>query len=167
MRKRLFVHDLNEDLVTSLSPLPKGVRVFAADPAVHHCVGCFGCWLKTPGSCVMKDRAQKLPALLADSDQMVIVSRLVYGGFSPEIKAALDRSIGYIMPFFRFVNGEMHHIMRYDNPFQLTVHFYGNSSPAQTAIARRLVPANAVNLGAGSHHVFFHNSAETAWGAIE
>lgn len=166
MRKQLLLHDLSEALVTSLSPVPQGARVFAADPAVHHCVGCFGCWIKTPGCCVIKDRAQILPALLAESDQLIIVSRLVYGGFSPKIKAAMDRSIGYIMPFFRFVNNEMHHTMRYDNPFQLTVHFYGDSTKEQQSIARQLIPANAVNLGAGSHHVFFHDTAKTAWEAI-
>lgn len=155
---KFIIHDLEEEEAKQLL-LPKDAHIFAAKPPVKHCIGCFGCWLKSPGTCVIPDRCGRAPQILAKSEEMIIISRIVYGGYSPDIKAVLDRSIGYTMPYFRIVNGEMHHTMRYENPFKLTVHFYGESIGEKEAeIARRLVPANAINLGAESHNVFFHSS---------
>lgn len=164
--KTLIIHDLEEhEAVTLIGDLE--ALVFAAKPPVKHCIGCFGCWLKTPGACIIRDRCQRTPAMLAASDKMIIISKMVYGGYSPETKAVLDRSIGYIMPFFRIVNGEMHHTMRYQNPFALQVHFYGdNITAAEQELARKLVSANAINLGSGSNQVFFHNSIADMEGGI-
>lgn len=159
---RFLIHDLTEqEADIHLGTLPSNMLSFAAKPKVKPCVGCFSCWIKTPGICIIKDRSQETPALLAKSNEMIIISRNLYGGYSPEIKAVLDRHIGYIMPYFRIINDEMHHTMRYENPFNLRVHFYGlNIGEEEKSIAKMLVAANAVNLGAGSHKVEFHNSLE-------
>lgn len=161
-KKKMLIHDLEEGQFASILPqLPDGLQVLQASPAVHYCVGCFGCWIQTPAECVIRDRCRATPEMLAASKEMILISRNLYGGFSPDMKAVLDRSIGYVMPYFRIVGGEMHHTMRYDNPFALTVHFYGAEvSKAQQDIARKLVAANAVNLGAGSHSVAFHKRFE-------
>jgi multimeric flavodoxin WrbA len=78
------------------------------------CLGCFGCWLKTPGLCVIKD--DDGPAFLRDfarSDAMVILTKIPYGSYAPAIKRALDRGIGFLLPYFKIHNGEMHHAQRY------------------------------------------------------
>ena len=79
------------------------------------CIGCFGCWIKTPGSCVLPDSYQEMGKLLSRTSELILISRCCYGGYSPYVKNVLDRSIGYIQPFFRIVHGEMHHVMRHDN----------------------------------------------------
>ncbi len=159
MKYRFLIHDLDEDQAQEvLGRLPEDVIVFAAKPRIKHCVGCFGCWVKTPGKCVIHDRCEDTPAMLAASREMIFISRNVYGGFSPEVKAVLDRSIGYNMPFFRILEGEMHHTMRYKDTFQVTAHFYGDISPKEQAIARELVQANGVNYGAESCSVYFYGS---------
>ena len=56
-----------------------------------------------------------------------------YGGYSQSIKAVLDRSIGYLLPYFRLVGGAMHHQMRCDNPFALDVHFYGGPTKGRSS----------------------------------
>ena len=35
---------------------------------------------------------------LGKSDPLIIISRLCYGGYSPGVKAVLDRAIGGILP---------------------------------------------------------------------
>lgn len=162
--KRIFLlHDLESDSEELKQQLPENALVFAAKPSIRHCLGCFGCWLKTPGTCVLKDRAQITPALLASCSELLIVSRLVYGGFSPEIKRVLDRSIGYLLPFFQIKNNEMHHFTRYENALAITAHFYcdGPASAAEQAVARKLLQANMVNLGAVSARAIFHNAIPT------
>lgn len=160
MSKRLLIHDMQETQIDELKKyLSEDVTVFAASPAVKHCIGCFNCWVKTPGKCIIADRCDRIPMLLAESSEMIIVSRLRYGGYSPDIKAVLDRSIGYIMPYFRIIDNEMHHTMRYQNPFLFTVYFYGESiSEREKQIAKQLVEANRINLGAGSCRVIFEST---------
>ncbi len=161
MKNTLILHDLNaEEWEEVASVLPENGVEFSAYPEVKHCIGCFGCWVKTPGRCVIKDRASKFPGLVSQSRELVIISRNVYGGFSPAVKKVLDRSIGYLMPYFRIVNGEMHHTMRYDNPFSLTVYFYGDSTEKEKELARQLIRGNAVNLGAVNEKVNFVKSLQ-------
>ena len=159
MGKRFIIHDLEEEQVKEIfGNISDNTLIFAAKPTVKYCIGCFGCWTKSPGLCIINDRSQQTPAMLAASDEMIVISRNVYGGYSPDVKAVLDRNIGYLMPFFRIIKGEMHHTMRYDNPFIMRVHFYGIVDEATKGIAQDLVKANALNMGAGSNQVYFHKS---------
>lgn len=165
VKRRLLIHDLDE---AAMGAAPQGTlndwAVFPARPMVTPCVGCFGCWVKTPGECVIRDRASPLLALLASCDELFLVSRCVYGGLSPEVKAAMDRSIGYMLPFFRIVNDEMHHTMRYPVALRLRVFLYGNDLLAEErAAAEELVKANALNLGAEASSVRFFASPEAVW----
>lgn len=168
MKKRFLLHDLEEqDIATIIGTPADNLLILSAKPEVKHCVGCFGCWVKTPGKCVISDRSTVSPTWLAASHEMIILSRLVYGGFSPSVKAVLDRSIGYLLPYFRMLNNEMHHVMRYQNPFKLVVHFYGRQmTSSERELAPQLITANAINLGAGSSQVFFHESIQEMEGVI-
>lgn len=162
MSKRLFLYDVEEALQDRFLQLKDRDLLFSAAPKVQHCIGCFGCWIKTPGRCVIQDRCIVMPSYLAQCSEVIVVSPIVYGGYSPKIKAVLDRSIGYLLPYFRIVNHEMHHQMRYHNPFVFSVCFYGACGESEKNIARRLVKANAVNLGAGSCSIRFFPSAKEA-----
>lgn len=117
-----------------------------SDQKLIPCTGCFGCWIKTPGRCVIKDDYATMGEELAKCEELVIVSRCTYGGFSPYVKNVLDRSIGYVLPYFETVNGEMHHKRRYDNVIKISVYFYGEEiSPQEKKVAKSLVQANMTN----------------------
>ncbi len=139
---------------------------FNADPYVIPCVGCFGCWIKTPGKCVIADRAQITPECLAECDEFVIISPIYCGGYSYKVKAVIDRSIGYLMPYLRIVQGGMHHKMRYKNSFKLTVCFYGECDAEEEEIARAVTAGNAVNFGANNYETLFFETAEEAKEAV-
>lgn len=141
---KLLLHDLNR------SPAEAGPDRTVLGPGgvgCRPCLGCFGCWVKTPGACVIRDGVGDMGALLARCDRVDIVSRCRYGGFSPFVKNVLDRSIPYLHPDFVYKNGEMHHRRRYQNAVSLWVWFYGGGlAPAVRETAKALVEANAVNL---------------------
>ena len=81
------------------------------------CRGCFGCWVDTPGQCGMKDDANPLMRDMLHGDELVWTTRVVNGGWHPVAKAALDRTIAVLLPFFKTVQGETHHYLRYaENP---------------------------------------------------
>lgn len=64
------------------------------------CRGCFACWLKNTGYCVMDDSLKHAGALIRQRDSLIIISRLCYGGYGPGVKAVSDRAIGVSLPFF-------------------------------------------------------------------
>jgi multimeric flavodoxin WrbA len=134
---------------------------------IRPCAGCFGCWVKTPGLCVItSDCANDLSRTLMRSDAIVILSELTYGGFSPDIKAFLDRSIPNILPFFEILHGEMHHKMRYDRfPCWIAVG-YGDSTEDEREIFRELAERNALNLQPQKHFCLIVQNADVCPKAV-
>lgn len=83
------------------------------DKNIAECVGCFGCWVKTPGVCVIDDYGRELTETIINMDLVIYLTPVIYGGYSSELKKALDRIIPLLLPFFRKVYGEVHHKQRY------------------------------------------------------
>jgi len=157
----LVLHDLAPEQAGRLLPQEGGDLVLvAAEPGVKPCTGCYQCWLKTPGACVIPDRGQEFTRLLAKAIQFTVVSRCHYGGFSPGVKAMLDRHIGYMQPFFHAYEGEMHHVPRYEQRFKLDWHLYGDITGAERETALRYAAANARNMHATGRAVRFYASAD-------
>jgi multimeric flavodoxin WrbA len=137
------------------------------DKEIHHCVGCFGCWVKTPGRCVIRDGYENMGELLGRCTELVIVSECVYGSFSPFVKNVLDRSIPYISPYFVMRNKEMHHKQRYKNVINISVYFYGmNITGNEKTTAADIVAANAVNFYTTVKEIAFYNSADEIMGVL-
>ena len=87
----------------------------------------FCCWRKTPGECVIKDGYENMGALIHHADEVVVISKYTYGGFSSFVKNAFDRCIAYVLPQFEVIKGETHHKRRYDEDKAFTFIFYGFS----------------------------------------
>lgn len=159
----LVIHDLSETEWSKIKDRYEGWNVVSDDGTIKPCVGCFGCWVKTPGQCVMKDGYDKMGAYYANAEEVVVISRYTFGGFSGFIKNVIDRSIGYILPFFEFRKGEMHHKSRYkDKKVYFTVHFYGaDISKEDENLAKRYVEAVGLNLNAKKCSVDFYSLEES------
>lgn len=134
---------------------------------IKNCIGCFGCWHKTPGECVIHDGFERTGANLGHCDQLIFVSECVYGSLSPFCKMVLDRSISYVHPNFVMRRGEMHHKRRYDNVITVTAHFYGTDiTEAEKETAKKLMQANADNYDGFVGEIHFHDSMEEAAEAV-
>jgi len=134
---------------------------------LFHCISCFGCWIKTPGRCVIQDAYMTMGEELAKCKELVLISRCTYGGFSPFVKNILDRSISYVSPYFTIVNGEMHHKRRYDNIIKMSAYFYGDGiSEKEKETANQLVHANAVNFHAELNSIRFFKTVDEVKGDL-
>ena len=142
---KIVIHDLSADNL-NLMPIADGYLTVDANTKAASCIGCFGCWLKTPGVCVIKDEFQYLGAIIPQCKEVFIVSQNCYGGYSPNIKKVLDRSIAASLPFFTYRGGKTHHISRYKNRPECTVFLYGQISDFEKQIANELVKANGINM---------------------
>jgi multimeric flavodoxin WrbA len=144
------IHDFVDREHTALER--EGFEVERYDLAQENlafCQGCFDCWVKTPGICKVHDGANSISAAYATTDVVLLVSPIFFGGYGPELKKALDRSIGLMSPFFEKVKGETHHLKRYENyPALLAVGFLRKSDPEQAEIFRALAERHAVNFRA-------------------
>ena len=105
-----YLHSLSERLQAA------GHRVQELrlrDLDLRDCVGCFGCWVKRPGACVVDDASHLIDAAVINSDVTIWASPLLMGFPSAILKRALDKSIPLIHPYFDVVHGEAHHRARY------------------------------------------------------
>lgn len=123
----LVIHDLSEQEWQKVADKYNGWEVISDDGSIKPCVGCFGCWVKTPGECVIKDKYNRMGALIHHADEVVVITRYSYGCFSSFVKNVFDRSIGWVLPFFEKVNGEMHHKTRYPEEKPITFIFRAES----------------------------------------
>lgn len=145
---RLLIHDLPAEQFNLQFPDKiDDVHIVFDDETINKCIGCFGCWTKTPGVCIIKDKYQNMGELLSKSDELIIISQCFYGGFSPFVKNVMDRSISYVLPYFEKRKGEMHHKSRYQHHLVMKVWLYGeNITNEEKQTAEELIKANAINL---------------------
>ena len=108
---KLILHDLPENCAELV--LSKCDRALAADGRYAPCQGCFGCWTKHPATCFMKDKLQEACRILGQADEVTVVTKNLYGGYSAPVKNVLDRSIGTSTPFSTYRGRQMHHTLRY------------------------------------------------------
>lgn len=157
--KRLFIYDVPTELIEKHIDSSDAVLV-NANLINQYCIGCFGCWLKNPGTCVIKDDFQDMGKKLSEVNELVVISKATFGSYSSAVKNVLDRSISYVLPFFEIRNGEMHHGERYHNDLKITAVFYGNMTVAEKNTSKDLVKANAINLNATLGEVHFVEKME-------
>ena len=143
--------DSSINMLSELQNILAGLNHEVSTVILNHeelmpCTGCFGCWVKTPGQCVItSDCANSIASKQVDSDAFILLSEITFGGFSADIKAFLDRSIQNILPLFEIYKGEMHHPKRYElSPVWISIG-YGDVSDYEKQVFHRLADRNALN----------------------
>jgi multimeric flavodoxin WrbA len=145
---KVMVHDLSEQDFLQLEIIDNDYKVINANVAAVPCVGCYNCWLKTPGTCKINDFLKNSGSLMGNSEETVLISQNCYGGYSEQIKNVLDRSISASLPFFTYRSWKVRHTKRYKtNRNRLTVILYGDFLESETKTAELLVEANRNNMG--------------------
>ena len=122
---------------------------------IANCVGCFGCWTKTPGKCVIRDDAVGVYPRIAASDRVLYVSRVKYGSYDTVMKTMLERAIPVQQAFIRLLDGETHHVQRSVVPKRATIVAYGVQDEEEKSLFRRLVARNAKNMSFQSYDIHF------------
>ena len=70
------------------------------------CTGCFSCWTRTPGRCVIRDDAVKIYPLIARCDRLLLVTRICFGCYDLPMKRLLERSLPIQQPFCSCARGK-------------------------------------------------------------
>jgi multimeric flavodoxin WrbA len=122
------------------------------DEKMAWCTGCFGCWVKTPGVCVHTDAGRAVNARAERADLLVFLTPITFGGYSAELKKALDHGLGLHLPQLRKLGVDTHHPARYERVHDVlavgTVPA-GQADGPEARTFRRLVQRNILNLPPG------------------
>jgi multimeric flavodoxin WrbA len=126
------------------------------DMDIRPCDGCYRCWIKHPGLCSGTDQGRMIPGLYITSDLAVFLSPVTFGGYSYQLKKALDRMIPNVLPFFEKFKGEIRHRKRYDAyPKLIAIGVLQKPVQSVEMIFRALVDRNAINFYAPAHAAGF------------
>lgn len=165
----IVIHDLNDKLFSELfSDMPVNTFVIRDNGNIKNCVGCFGCWIKTPGRCVIRDGYDNIGEFFSKADQITVISKNTYGCYSPFIKNVLDRAISYFLPSFELIDNETHHKQRYKNAFEYSVCFYGEKiTDNEKKTAEKLVKSNALNFRCKKYSCLFFSDVKQLSGRLD
>ena len=90
-------------------------NVLLARKKIGHCIGCFTCWTKTPGECVLKDDMKELLKKYMASDIVIMASPLYVDHVTGIMKDFMDRSLPLVCPQFEMgCAGQTRHVSRYE-----------------------------------------------------
>jgi multimeric flavodoxin WrbA len=89
---------------------------------IKACIGCWSCWVKTPGRCICKDSLSEIYPDYVNADKVILLMDTAQGFINHSAKAFIDRTIPHYHPYIEIVDGECHHKARYERYPEL--HFY-------------------------------------------
>ena len=102
-----------------LDPFLEGLRDGGAevelldtrDLHINPCLGCFGCWIKTPGKCVQEDDMAGLLPRLRQADVWVLATPLYFDGASGPLKNLMDRMTALLRLAAEVRDGRSRHLV--------------------------------------------------------
>ncbi|MCI5149413.1 MAG: hypothetical protein D3916_08500 [Candidatus Electrothrix sp. MAN1_4] len=135
------------------------------DITLKQCIGCFHCWIATPGQCIHRtDAGSEIIQNILESQILLLFTPVVFGGYSSEIKKIIDRLLPLLLPFFRFNrrSKETHHPLRYITiPSFVAIGVQAHLNKEEAACFRLLIERNAINYNAPSYAVQVVNNLES------
>lgn len=127
--------------------VPKAETVVVREKRIGNCAGDFFCWVRSPGICNVNDDNRLIAARIVQSDLLVYLTPVTFGGYSSALKRMVDHQIQNILPFFTSVSGEIHHQKRYERyPNVLAIGWMDAPDPRAEAVFRHLVHRNSINM---------------------
>lgn len=82
---------------------------------LYDCIGCYNCWVKTPGICCFDDGQGSFIQEYLAADAVIFASPVIMGFVSAQLKRLSDRMIPLVHPFLIINNNRMAHIPRYSH----------------------------------------------------
>lgn len=83
---------------------------------IKYCTGCGYCSNNKPGICVLNDDMQEIFPEMANSEFLIFLCSISFGGYNSQLKKAVDRYSALGLPTYTVHKGELHHPGRYPNP---------------------------------------------------
>ncbi|WP_425445872.1 flavodoxin family protein [Dethiothermospora halolimnae] len=87
------------------------VNVFLSEKEIQHCKGCFACWFKNKGQCIIDDQMKEVLSITEGGDILVLATPLYFDNISGMLKVFMDRLVVLGDPHFEIdEQGETRHV---------------------------------------------------------
>ena len=86
-------------------------EIMLKDYKINHCIGCFTCWTKTPGRCILRDDMDHLLPHW-QTDLLIWATPLYYFSMPGMVKDVVDRQLPLVEPFLIGSQGTTGHPRR-------------------------------------------------------
>ena len=140
-------------------------KIVLRDKKIAACQGCFNCWFITPGECKIADYGREIAKKMVNSNLIIHLTPITFGGYSSELKKVLDRFIPKIKPYFTRRNGEIHHRYRYKNYASIiAVGVLDKPDEEKESIFKELIQRNSLNIGAPVHEAIIYTKDQSKTG---
>lgn len=100
--------------------------IMLRDFELHDCIGCYTCWLKTPGICCFKDGMEDILKEYLAADVVILASPIIMYYISALLKRVNDRLLPFGHPFLVLKENRMSHVPRYSH-YPKTTLLLGNN----------------------------------------
>ena len=140
---KVIVHDLQEKSWQEL-----GMRLQEKDVVISESGGCEG---------------TDIGGLMGSCSQLVLISRCVYGGFSPFVQGVLEKCRKHFGPLLEMRHGQTHYEVKSanKNTFGMVCCFYGNNiAPREEQSARILSVSDGISLQARGVRIAFYDTVD-------
>lgn len=143
---------ISAKIKTSLQAQLSNVETLVlCEQKIGNCAGDFFCWVRSPGMCNTNDDNRIIAEKIMQSDLVIYLTPVTFGGYSSALKRMVDHQIQNISPFFATIDGEIHHQPRYQSyPDVLAVGWMDQPNVQSEAVFRQLVRRNAINMYAST-----------------
>jgi len=121
-------------------------HILLREQKIGNCAGDFFCWIRNPGMCNVDDDNRLIAEKIVNSDLMVYLTPVTFGGYASILKRMVDHQIQNISPFFARVDAETHHQKRYKKyPDFLALGWMPQPDELSSDVFRQLCYRNAIN----------------------
>ncbi len=128
------------------------------DMNIKRCTGCGACGDKTPGKCIINDDMQQVFRSIAKSDWIIMLTALKFGGYSSQLKIAVDRFMVLALPFYFVKKGSLYHRPRYGHKYIVGIALAEENLEGQEVNFNNIVSQNAANLDYTGKSIVFNKS---------
>ncbi len=154
---KILLHDLPEEANEALfAGKFDNYMIYSDDGAVHQCIGCVNCRQDKEKVCVFDDLGTRFSKGLETCEEIVIISKCVFGSVSPYIKTMLDRSKAFMHTTLEIRSGEVA-FKTHRNRMKVRVCFYGAKEESYEETAYKLMRQIASEWDAESLSVAFYD----------
>ncbi|SHJ88163.1 hypothetical protein SAMN02745163_02799 [Clostridium cavendishii DSM 21758] len=146
-----------KDVVTEELELSgSGKLVNVEESNIGNCVGCFGCWIKTPGECVLQDEGNIIAKEVIEAKKVILITEISFGSYSSITKKVIDRLMPNVTPLFKLINKETQYKKRYENYPEMVVIAVSDEDEPEKELFKNIVSKkNAVNFNSKETKVKF------------